>query len=229
MGDMRNNKKGDGSPPWGPSPVNILVRLWSFNKKTIWTNLDMFHVEPFADLVDGEYRKMEPPSYHLRHLTRFKKGDYLSVPSVLRWSVLARHQFSPLPCFRSFCVTEWHLLHSTSTMSDPIGDFLRRIKNKRTIFQHFPHWICMTFPVMSTSSHVSSRNLSTRAPQTVDNSLLARNEFPKELARILFATTARQAQVYGHAHFNEPVGRFLFRLFSWCLDWHLFRLLFKFH
>lgn len=83
MGDDVYNKKGDGSPPWGPSPGYILVRLWSFNKKTIWTNLDMFHVEPFADLVDGEYRKMEPPSNHLRQFAGIKKRNYFSVSSVL--------------------------------------------------------------------------------------------------------------------------------------------------
>ena len=54
-----------------------------FNKKTIWTNLDMFHVEPFANLVDSENRKMEPPSYHLRGLTSVKEGYYSGVSSVV--------------------------------------------------------------------------------------------------------------------------------------------------
>ena len=43
----------------------------------------MFHVEPFADLVDTEDRKMEPASYHLRGLTSVKESDNLSVARVV--------------------------------------------------------------------------------------------------------------------------------------------------
>lgn len=43
----------------------------------------MFHVEPFAYLVDAEDRKMEPPSYHLRWLSSVKERDYLSVSHVM--------------------------------------------------------------------------------------------------------------------------------------------------
>jgi len=65
------------------SPAYILLENQFFTKQTIWTDLDMFHVETRADLVDTEDRKMEPASYHLLGLTSVKESDNLSVARVV--------------------------------------------------------------------------------------------------------------------------------------------------
>lgn len=76
------NKKGN-VPSKGPSPAYILLENQFFTKQTIWTDLDMFHVETRANLVDTEDRKMEPPSYRLWGLPSVKEGYYLGVPCVM--------------------------------------------------------------------------------------------------------------------------------------------------
>ena len=56
MGSMRN-KKGDGSPPWGPSPVTILQGFLCFYPVCFLRFLaDLFPVKPSTCTVDGPNR-----------------------------------------------------------------------------------------------------------------------------------------------------------------------------
>lgn len=116
----------------------------------------------------------------------------------------------------------WHLWHSASWTIVPIGVLRRRIQNSRKIFQHFRHWICMTFPEMSTSSQTSRTKLSTGAPMTI-NDRLPIYRFPQKLFRVLIARLARKAHVSRKSHRRKTVLCLLFSVFlSWCLDWHRF-------
>jgi hypothetical protein len=80
MGLTENKNGNDASARRAPLPAYILMDDRVFVKRTIWTSLDRFaHVEPFSNLVNSEYRKMEPPSYHLRQFPGVKKFEYFPV------------------------------------------------------------------------------------------------------------------------------------------------------
>jgi len=141
---------------------------------------NLLHVKPFTCTVNRPNRNRQFEGHLLRRLPIVKQIDDFKI-------------VRPPPVNHFFA--SWHFLHSTSTMSDPIGDFLRRIKIERTIFQHFPHWICMTFPVRSTSSQTLSINLSTRAPLAVDDCASAGDWLPEEPTWVFMARAARHTQV----------------------------------
>ena len=73
----------------------------------------MFPVKPSAGTVDCPNRDGKLKGYLLRIHPTVKKVDYLKIVR--------------LPPVDHFCAPR-HFLHSTSTINDPIGDFLRRMK-----------------------------------------------------------------------------------------------------